>query len=119
MTSKEDLKVGQYVKNIYRSYVEYIVSINSQYAYTNKSNRIYPKDYYDYIVLTNEEVKAYSVHYLNEEIKDLLDNLNDLKNEVYNLPNLPYFTIDTDEIETDLDDIVRKINEVLEEFYDK
>ena len=119
MISKEDLKVGQYVKNIYSKYVEYIVSVNSKYAYTNISTRIYPKDYYRYIAITNEEMRADLIHSLNEEIKDLLDNLNDLKDEVHNLPNLPYFTVNTDEIEEDLEDVVIRINEVLEEFNDK
>ena len=118
MLNKEDIKVGQYVKWIsgFRCSIEYIVSVNSQYAYTNLKTRIYPKDYIYYIALSNEEVKAESIHYLNDEIQDLLSNIKDLQKEVYNLTNLPYITIDTDEVEEDLKNIVDRINEVLKEY---
>lgn len=115
MITKEDLKVGQYVKCIYDEYVEFIESVNSQYAYTNLKNRIYPKDYNDYITLSNEEVKALSVHSLNDELQDLLSNLQDFKEEVCNLPNLPYLTINTEELEEDLEDIIDRTKEALEE----
>ena len=118
MLNEKDIKVGQYVKSVgrYSSYIEHIVSVNSQYAYTNLKNRIYPKDYIDYIALSNEEVKAESIHCLNDEIQDLLSNIEDLQKEVYNLANLPYITVNTDEVEEDLKDIVDRINEVLEEY---
>ena len=117
MLNKEDLKVGQYIKWVgrySRASIEYIVSVNSQYAYTNLKTRIYPKDYIDYIALSNEEVKAESIHCLNDEIQDLLSNIEDLQEHVHNLANLPYITIDTDEVEEDLKNIVERINEVLE-----
>ena len=118
MLNKEDIKVGQYVKWIggFRCSIEHIVSVNSQYAYTNLKTRIYPKDYKDYIALSDEEVKAESIHCLNDEIQDLLSNIEDLQEQVHNLANLPYITIDTDEVEEDLKDIVDRINEVLEEY---
>lgn len=121
MLNKEDIKEGQYVKWIggFRCGIEHIVSVNSKYAYTNKRTRIYPKDYKDYIALSDEEVTAESVHCLNDEIQDLLSNIKDLQKEVYNLANLPYITIDTDEVEEDLKDIVDRINEVLEEYDNK
>lgn len=115
MITKEDLKVGQYVKCIYSNYVEFIESVNSQYAYTNLKHRIYPKDYNDYITLSNEEVKALNVHSLNDELQDLLSNLQDFKEEVCNLPNLPYFTINTEELEEDLENIIIRTKEILEE----
>lgn len=115
MITKEDLKVGQYVKCIYGSSFEIIESVNSQYAYTNLKNRIYPKDYNEYFVLTEQEAKAYLVHSLNDEIVDLLSNLEDLQKEVYNLANLPYLTIDTEELEEDLEDIIARTKEILEE----
>ena len=90
MITKKDLIVGQYVKYMYGSYVEVIESVNSQYAYTDLKNRIYPKDYDKYFVITEEEAKASLVHSLNNEIQDLLLNLQDFKKEVYNLSNLPY-----------------------------
>lgn len=104
MLNKEDIKVGQYVKWIggFKCSIEHIVSVNSQYAYTNRKTRIYPKDYIYYIALSNEEVKAESIHYLNDEIQDLLSNIKDLQEQVHNLANLPYITIDTDEVEQDL-----------------
>ena len=116
MLNKENLKVGQYVKSIYHKYIEIIESVNSQYAYTNFKNRIYPKDYNEYFILTEQEAKASLVHSLNDELQDLLSNVQDLQKEVYNLANLPYITVDTDEVEEDLKDIVIRINEVLEEF---
>ena len=121
MLNEKDIKVGQYVKWIggFRCSIEHIVSVNSQYAYTNKRTRIYPKDYKDYIALSDEGVTAESVHCLNDEIQDLLSNIKDLQKEVYNLANLPYITIDTDEVEEDLKDIVDRINEVLEEYDNK
>lgn len=115
MITKENLKVGQYVKCIYGKYVEFIENVNSQYAYTNLKNRIYPKDYNEYFVLTEQEAKAYFVHSLNDELQDLLSNLEDFQKEVYNLSNLPYFTIDTEELEEDLEDIIARAKEVLEE----
>lgn len=115
MITKNDLIVGQYVKCIYGSYVEIIESVNSQYAYTNLKNRIYPKDYNEYFVLTEEEAKAHYVRNLNEEIQSLLLNLQNFKKEVYNLSNLPYLTIDTEELEEDLEDIIIRTKEVLEE----
>lgn len=116
MLNKEDIKIGQYVKYIgtYKGSVEHIVKVNSKYAYTNVGTRIYPRDYICYIALSNEEVKAESIHYLNDEIQDLLSNLEDLQEQVHNLTNLPYITVDTDEVEEDLKDIVDRINEVLE-----
>lgn len=116
MLNKEDIKVGQYVKYIYSNNIEIIESVNSQYAYTNLKTRIYPKDYINYIALSNEEVKAESIHCLNDEIQDLLSNIKDLQEEVYNLSNLPYITIDNDKVKEDLEDIVDRINEVLREY---
>ena len=115
MITKEDLKIGQYVKCIYGKYIEFIESVNSQYAYTNLKNRIYPKDYNNYIALSNEEVKALNVYSLNDELQDLLSNLEDFQKEVYNLSNLPYFTIDTEDLEEDLEDIITRTKEILEE----
>ena len=129
MLNKEDIKVGQYVKRIsdifkynlenfgiFKPGIEYIVSVNSQYAYTNLKNRIYPKDYKEYIALSDEEVKAESIHCLNDEVKNLLSNIKNLHKEIYILANSPYITIDADEMKEDLKDIVDRINEVLEEY---
>ena len=115
MLTKEDLKIGQYVKYIYGTYCEIIESINSQYAYTNMKNRIYPKDYKYYFALTEQEAKGHIVYSLNSELKDLLANLKDFEKEVFNLSNLPYFTVDTEEIENDLKDIMDRFEEVLKE----
>ena len=119
MITKEDLKVGQYVKSIYGGYVEIIESVNSQYAYTNLTSRIYPKDSNKYFALTEQEAKAYLVYSLNDELQDLLSNLQDFQEKIYELPNLPYFIIDTEELEEDLKDIITRINEVLEEVLGK
>lgn len=112
---KEDLKVGQYIRSIYSKNIEIIESVNSQYAYTNFKNRIYPKDYKYFFVLTEQDVKASLVHSLNIELENLLFNIQGLQEEVDNLANLPYITINTDEIEEDLKDIIIKISELLEE----
>lgn len=114
MITKKDLIVGQYVKCIYGKYVEFIESVNSQYAYTNLKHRIYPKDYNDYITLSNEEVKALNVHYLNDELQDLLSNLQYFKEEVCNLSNLPYFTINTEELEEDWKKDIDAIKQALD-----
>lgn len=120
MLNEKDIKVGQYVKWVGRyssGSIEYIVSVNSQYAYTNLKTRIYPKDYIDYIALSDEEVTAESIHCLNDEIQNLLSNIINLQKTVHNLSDLPYITIDTDEVEEDLKDIVDRINEVLRDDY--
>lgn len=114
MLSKEDIKVGQYVKGINHYLIERIVSVNSQYAYTNIRSRIYPKDYKEYIALSDEDVKSLLIKDLNVEIKDLIDNIKDLKNEVDTLSNIPYVEIDDEGLAEDLENIIERINRMLE-----
>lgn len=117
MLTNDDIKIGQYVKNVYsaNNIAECIVSINSQYAYTNCKNRIYPKNYYDYYAITPEDAKATVIHGLNNEITSLIKNINNLGITLYELEDTPYLTcgIDSSSLNDDIKDIINKASDIL------
>ena len=115
MIKLEDLKVGDYVENIYSNTLLIVKKINKKSFTTKQGATIYENGLEDCFILTEEEARASVVHKYNQELKELNENLKSLekKKDIISL-----FTtkdpMDTEAIEEKINDILEKIKEKLE-----
>ena len=78
MIKLEDLKVGDYVENIYSNTVFIVKKINKKSFTTIQGATIYENCFEDCFVITEEEARASIIHKYNQELKELNENLKSL-----------------------------------------
>ena len=115
MIKLEDLKVGDYVKYLYCDRVRVVGKINKRSFTTTKNITIYESEFKDWFVITEEEARASVIHDYNKELKELNKHLKELQENLNTIPlDNPYYTIDTQAIEEEINDILENIKEELE-----
>ena len=116
MIKLKDLKVGDYVKSIYDDSLIIVDKINKKSFTTARGGTIYESEFENYFVITEEEARAYAIHYYNKELKELNKNLKELQENLNMIPlDNPYYIIDAQAIEEEINDILENIKEVLED----
>lgn len=116
MISLTDLKVGDYLRSFYNTYVYVVKKINKKSFTTTTDLTIHEKEFEHYFVITKEEARASVIHDYNKELRNLNKNLNELKEILDNtcLRN-SWYTVDTQTIEDIINDLLESIREVLED----
>ena len=116
MVKLEDLKVGDYVGYLYGDEVLIVKKINKKSFTTTIGLTIYESEFKHYFVITEEEARASVVHKYNQELKELNRNLKELQEKLNTISlNNPYYIIDTEAIEEEINDILENIKEELED----
>ena len=114
MIKLEDLKVGDYVNSLWGGVV-IVKKINKKSFTTTHGIAIYENDFNHCFVITEEEARASVVHKYNQELKELNRNLKELQENLNTISlNNPYYIIDTEAIEEEINDILENIKEELE-----
>lgn len=111
MIKLEDLKVGDYVENIYSDSVAIVKKINKKSFTTTLGATIYENGFEDCFVITEDEARASIIHNYNQELTELNSNLKSLD---YLLRTLPHYQVNTQALEDKINDILEKIKEKLE-----
>ena len=115
MIKLEDLKVGDYVENIYSNTLLIVKKINKKSFTTKQGATIYENGFEDCFVLTEDEARASIIHNYNQELKELNENLKSLKMSLDFLLKInPYYEVNTEAIEDKINGILEKIKEKLE-----
>lgn len=110
MIKLEDLKVGDYVNNLW-SGVVIVKKINKKSFTTTLGATIYENGFEDCFVITEEEARASIIHNYNQELTELNSSLKSLD---YLLRTLPHYQVNTQALEDKINDILDKIKEKLE-----
>lgn len=111
MIKLEDLKVGDYVENIYSNTVLIVKKINKKSFTTTQGATIYENGFEDCFVITEEEARASIIHKYNQELKELNENLKSLD---FLLKNMPHYEVNAQALDNKINDILDKIKEKLE-----
>lgn len=111
MIKLEDLKVGDYVENIYSNTLLIVKKINKKSFTTRQGATIYENGFEDCFVLTEEEARASIIHKYNQELKELNNNL---KSFEFLLKTFPHYEINTEALDIKINGILDKIKEKLE-----
>ena len=112
MIKLEDLKVGDYVENIYSNTLLIVKKINKKSFTTKQGATIYENGFEDCFVLTEDEARASIIHKYNQELKELNNNLKSLD---FLLKNMPHYEVNIEAIEEEINDILENIKEELED----
>ena len=116
MIKLEDLKVGDYVKYLHTNIIDVVQKINKRSFTTTTGSTIYESEFKHYFIITEEEARASVVHKYNQELKELNRNLKELQENLNTISlNNPYYIIDTEAIEEEINDILENIKEELED----
>ena len=114
MISLTDLKVGDYLRSFYNTYVYVVKKINKKSFTTTTDLTIHEKEFENYFVITKEEARASVIHDLNRELRKLNKNLNELKENLGTTPvRNSWYTVDTQTIEDIINDLLESIREEL------
>ena len=111
MIKLEDLKVGDYVENIYSNTLLIVQKINKKSFTTKQGATIYENGFEDCFVLTEDEARASIIHNYNQELKELNENLKSLD---FLLKINPYYEVNTEALDNKINGILEKIKEKLE-----
>ena len=115
MIKLKDLKVGDYVKSLYDNSIIIVDKINKKSFTTARGGTIYESEFKNYFVITEEEARANTIHRYNKELKELNKNLKELQENLNTTPlDNPYYILDVQAIEEEINDILEIIKEVLE-----
>lgn len=116
MISLTDLKVGDYLRSFYNSYVYVVKKINKKSFTTTTDLTIHEKEFENYFVITKDEARASVIHDLNKELRKLNKNLNELKEYLGTTPlRNSWYTVDTQTIEDIINDLLENIREELKD----
>ena len=116
MIRLKDLKVGDYVKSLYDDSLIIVDKINKKSFTTRRDGTIYESELENYSVITEEEARANAIHHYNKELKELNKNLKELQENLNAIPlNNPYYILDVQAIEEEINDFLENIKEVLED----
>lgn len=116
MVKLKDLKVGDYIKFLYDDNISIVDKINKKSFTTTRGFTIYESEFKHYFIITEDEARATAIHKYNEELKTLNKNIKELQENLDNISlDNPYYTIDTQAIEVEINDILEIIKEVLKE----
>ena len=110
MIKLEDLKVGDYVENIYSNTLLIVKKINKKSFTTKQGATIYENGFEDCFVLTEDEARASIIHNYNQELKELNENLKSLD---FLLKISPYYEVNTEALDNKINGILEKIKEYL------
>lgn len=111
MIKLEDLKVGDYVENIYSNTLLIVKKINKKSFTTKQGATIYENCFEDCFVINENEARASIIHKYNQELKELNENLKSLH---VLLKIFQQYEVNTEAIEEKINDILEKIKEKLE-----
>lgn len=111
MIKLEDLKVGDYVENIYSNTLLIVKKINKKSFTTKQGATIYENGFEDCFVLTEDEARASIIHKYNQELKELNNNLKSLD---FLLKTMPHYEVNTQALDNKINGILEKIKEKLE-----
>lgn len=115
MIKLTDLKVGDYLRSFYNTYVFVVKKINKKSFTTTKDLTIHEKEFEHYFVITREEARASVIHDLNKELRNLNKNLNELKENLGTTPlRNSWYTVDVQTIEDIINDLLESIREELQ-----
>ena len=107
-----NIKIGDCLLNILTKQITVVTKINTMFIYGAYGHRIYQKDFKYYIKLTLQEVKAMEICSFNDQLKELINNLKELKSSL-NLINTPYLTVDSREAERDIEYLIYDLKEYI------
>ena len=110
MIKLEDLKVGDYVENIYSNTLLIVKKINKK-SFTTTGGTIYENGFEDCFVLTEDEARASIIHKYNQELKELNENLKSLH---VLLKIFQQYEVNTEALDNKINGILEKIKEKLE-----
>ena len=111
MIKLEDLKVGDYVENIYSNTVLIVKKINKKSFTTKQGATIYENGFEGCFVITENEARASIIHNYNQELKELHENLKSLE---FLLKIMPHYEVNAQALDNKINDILDKIKEKLE-----
>ena len=111
MIKLEDLKVGDYVENIYSNTLLIVKKINKKSFTTKQGATIYENGFEDCFVLTEDEARASIIHNYNQELKELNNNLKSLD---FLLKIMPHYEVNTEALDNKINGILENIKEELE-----
>lgn len=111
MIKLEDLKVGDYVENIYSNTVLIVKKINKKSFTTTQGATIYENGFEDCFVITENEARASIIHNYNQELKELNENLKSLD---FLLKIMPHYEVNAQALDNKINGILEKIKEKLE-----
>ena len=107
-----NVKIGDCLLNILTKQITVVTKINTMFIYGAYGHRIYQKDFKYYIKLTLQEVKAMEICSFNDQLKELVNNLKELKSSLNSI-NTPYLTIDSREAERDIEYLIDDLKEYI------
>ena len=114
MIKLEDLKVGDYVGCLWSNYVGIVKKINKKSFTTSRRLTIYESEFKDWVVITEEEVRARVIYNYNKELKELNKHLKELQENLNTISlNNRYYTIDTEAVDNKINEILENIKEEL------
>ena len=111
MIKLEDLKVGDYVENIYSNTLLIVKKINKKSFTTKQGATIYENGFEDCFVITEDEARASIIHNYNQELKELNENLKSLD---FLLKTMPHYEVNAQALDNKINGILDKIKEKLE-----
>ena len=120
----ENIKIGDFIMNIYDDRVERIKGINNLFIWTDLRTRIYPKRYCDYIILTEEEainhLKNKKLYKFNSQLSQMINELTKLNETLKLRESHSYYeySIDWENIEEDINYILDEIRNILKGYKD-
>lgn len=115
MIKLEDLKVGDYVGWIWGNDVEIVKKINKKSFTTTTGLTVHELEFQHYFIITEDEARASAIHNLNQELKELNNNLKSLEMSFDFISKInPCYEVNTEAIENKINDILEKIKEKLE-----
>lgn len=116
MIKLEDLKVGDYVGNIYNDSVAIVKKINKKSFTTTLGATIYENKFKNCFVITEDEARASAIYDLNYELKEMNEDLKELQETLntFNSDN-QYYEIITEALDNKINGILDKIKEILED----
>lgn len=114
MIKLEDLKVGDYVSNLWSGVVN-VKKINKKSFTTATGETIYENEFENCFVITEDEARASAIHDLNYELKEMDELLKKLQEDfnTFNFDN-QYYEINTEALDNKINGILDKIKEKLE-----
>ena len=116
MIRLKDLKVGDYIKFLYDDSIMIVNKINKNSFTTARGGTVYKSGFEYCFVITEEEARASIIHDYNKELKELNKHLKELQENLNTIPlDNPYYIIDAQAIEEEINDILENIKEVLED----
>lgn len=108
MIKLEDLKVGDYVENIYSNTVLIVKKINKKSFTTTQGATIYENGFEACFVITENEARASIIHNYNQELKELNENLKSLD---FLLKIMPHYEVNAQALDNKINGILKKIKE--------